>query len=62
MIEHKGRDYDHELSKLLKQFEPHNLLIADCKESNLFEINQPIITTKWVDNTTEYRESKDANS
>jgi hypothetical protein len=62
MIEHKSRDYDLELSKLLKQFEPYNLLTGDRNEPNLFEINQPVITATWVDNTTEYRESKNANS
>ncbi len=60
MIE--SRDYDLELKDLLKRFEPYNLLIKEHVESNLNEHTQPIVTLRWVDKTTEFGESTDANS
>ncbi len=46
------RDYDLELSDLIERFGPHNLLIKECMESNLIKNNQPIVTLRWVDDTT----------
>lgn len=56
------KDYDLELSDLLERFEPRNLLIKECTASYLIENNQPIVTLRWVDNTTEYGEATNANS
>lgn len=62
MIRHKSRNYDLELLELLKQFEPHNLLITDYKALSQFESGQPNITVRWIDNTTRNEESQNANS
>lgn len=62
MVKEKERDYDLELSSMLKQFESFNLLTTECKESGLFENSQATVTTRWVDNLTLHGEYKDANS
>lgn len=56
------RDYDLELSDLIERFGPHNLLIKKCMESNLIKNNQPIVTLRWVDDTTKCGEPTNANS
>lgn len=58
----KRRDYDLEVSDLLKQFEPYSFLIEECAPSYTAETNPPVVTLRWVDNTTESKEEENANS
>lgn len=56
------RNYDLEVTNLLNQFESQNLLVEECTASYMTEINQSIVTLRWVDNTAECNEEENANS
>ena len=57
-----SKDYDLEVDRLLKQFEPHNLLTEECASSFTSNNNQPIVTLRWVDNSTEIEEDTNADA
>lgn len=58
----KKKDYDSEVSDLLNQFAPHSLLVEECTATYMIEINQPVVTLRWIDNTTECNEEENADS